>query len=293
MSLGARSLSFALLPLGACTEHLLIGALDDGAAPEMVPAVMPDAAPAGALDAGFADHALPREDAVDAAITSSDGGPLEIALRMFGRDDVISANGVCGAPCTEIEVITRGGRPPYTVTWGDGVLGARRQMCPGTGYALPFAEVVHVDDSSPEPQSQGLMTVLPLQQGCEEAGVEQNPVWQLCIEAPTLNTLDCGPDGGSWYGLRAPLQEASVDVSVDFTVPLLGAATVRIEAAAEPCGARTSLTGGDINGFGASFYAPHDARSTPLRWLVVRAPSEAGGKLPASFAPSFSICFTR
>jgi hypothetical protein len=274
----------ALLILSGCTDHLVIGAVDAD-----------DEASAGQplLDAGYEREPTWRDAGPEQVLPwpeagyELDAGPLEIALRIFGREDVTSAFAPCGAGCTEVEVVVRGGRPPYDVSWADGMRGARRQMCPGL-HSFPLQEVVRVHDSST--QSLVLNPVVPLPGGCSPE-VTDGGSWHVCVEPPAGDGVTCG--GATWYALREPLEEEQVTLAVSFEVPLFVATSVELYAASEPCGAQTLVATADINAFTPSLSLDTSTRGAPLRWLVLRAPGEAGGRLPAGLRPTFNVCFVR
>jgi hypothetical protein len=266
----------ALLLCGACTNHLLIGGVDIAEEPEPSldagkdPTLVRDAS-GGALDS---TRQIPIDDA-------GPGGPLRATFRAFEREDILSLDGPCGAPCIDAEIVVAGGAPPYEVQWSDGELGAQRKLC--GGEPLFPSEVNVFDANGKQVQLSTLVTAIG---GCDGGAAS---AWTVCLKPPEL-VPPCGGGGELRFELPAPLSAAMPTIAVTFQVPLLSATDVAISVAAWQCGPELSIAEGTVHSLNTTLQGTYEEGVVP-RYIIVHSLNDPNGKLPEGLTASVSICF--
>ncbi|MDB4990469.1 MAG: hypothetical protein JWN04_5647 [Myxococcaceae bacterium] len=293
-----HSLTYFLL-LGACTQHhLSIGGLE-------LDASLEPAADSGLVQPQDAQLEAAARDAGVASFdarSADDSGPLEVQLRVFGRDGIVSVSGHCGSPCTELDVITQGGTPPYHVEWVDNFVGSQRMLCPSSdinGLALTIGQDVMItvtDATQPTPNRQSITPSL-LVTACDAADAGPPQGWTVCFTPTALDTVAC-PDpaeAGQWYALGMPLDEQDSTILASFSgISVLTSTRVELHASSALCDSGSLLSSDTLNVLTTSLRGSPVSADAPAEYLLLRAPDQPDGRLPAGLTTaSLQVCFDR
>lgn len=201
---------------------ILVGLSACGAEHRLVVGDVPDSG------RDYRDDGGPGEEGDDAPDASGSG--LAIRFRAAGQtvSDVLEL--ACGQECVEVEATVQGGTPPYELRWGDGVTGAKRDVCAGEG---PYA--INVDDSG-DPEGEFGVTrlhaeaTLSLRQDiCSDAGVPT----RCRVVSMGTKSADCGAED-SYAELDATLR-AGQRYEFRYELSLIGFGSFGVYASDTQC----------------------------------------------------------